>query len=93
MDFLLISLNTKHALHFLKVYQKPVCPDKYVVHHSSIIHDNINISRNHEKLFNLNNLKNLSCKYFKATTFPYTTATTIRKLDNSKIKLVLKSNL
>ena len=74
-----------------QVYQKPVCLDNYVVVPSSIQHDNSNNSRNTAKLYNLHNLKDLSCKHFKATAFLYEPATTITKLDNGKIELV--SNL
>ena len=74
-----------------QVYQKPLCLDKFVVEPSSIQHDNSNNSRNTENLYDLDNLKDLSCKHFKATAFLYEPATTITKLDNGEIEYV--SNL
>lgn len=74
-----------------QVYQKPLCLDHYVVQPSSVQHDHSNNRRNTENLYDLDILKDLSCKHFKATTFHYEPATTITKLDSGEIELV--SNL
>ena len=69
---------------FIQIYRKPICLRKENVLVLNLIRARHATNRN--KMFDINILKDLSCKHFKATTFEFPPVITMKKHDNGMLE-------